>query len=62
MIKERYGHYTMTIDYKGNDFAQVTVHDIASNWPLVYSIPMNYKQANAALDLFKAVGFFNITE
>lgn len=62
MIKERYGHHTIEIDYRGNDFAQVTVNDIASNWPLVWSSGMTYKQANAALELFKAVGFFEYQE
>lgn len=59
MIEERFGRYVLKIDYRGDDFAQVTVNDIAAKWPLIWSAPMTYKQANAALSLFKKVGFFN---
>ena len=59
MIKERYGHHIIEIDYRDNDYAQVTINDITSNWPLVWSSGMTYKQANAALEIFKAVGYFD---
>lgn len=60
MIRERYGHHTIEIDYRDNDYAQVTINDLSNiRWPLVWSSGMTYKQANAALEIFKAVGYFD---
>ena len=60
-IEEAYGHYRLKIRYFANsNRAQVSMHDISSfQFPLIWSLPMDDNQANAALDLFKSIGFFN---
>lgn len=58
---EGYGPYRMKVRYFANcDKAQVTVYNIAEAAPLIWSRSMPDAQANAALDLFKAVGFFDL--
>lgn len=60
-ITEGFGSYRLRIDYKGNDFAQVTIEDVAQiRFPLMWSRPMTYAQANGALALFKMIGFFEM--
>ena len=63
-ITERYGHHELTVRYMANSHtAQVSVYDISAfKFPLIWSTTMDDNQANAALDLFKAVGFFNIAD
>ncbi len=61
-IKERYGHYIMTIRYiADSNNAQVSMEDLSAlRLPLIWSLTMNDESANAALDLFKKIGFFNL--
>lgn len=61
-IKERYGHYVMSIRYFANcNKAQVSIENISAlNFPLVWSSTMNDDQANAALDLFLSIGYFEL--
>lgn len=61
IITEGFGSYKMTIRYMKNcNYAQVTVYDESSARPLLWSRPMEDMQANAALDLFKEIGYFDI--
>lgn len=62
IITERHGSHRLTIRYfENSNKAQVTMEDIAAlRFPLLWSVPMNDEQANAALDLFKAVGYFDL--
>ena len=61
-IKEGFGSYHLTIRYfENSNKAQVTMEDISAlRFPLLWSVPMNDEQANAALDLFKAIGYFDL--
>lgn len=60
-LYEGYGPYRMKVRYfADSNKAQVTVYNIAEAAPLIWSKTMEDKQANAALDLFKAVGFFDL--
>jgi hypothetical protein len=59
-IKEAYGPYRLTITYKPHNYAQVTMENIADKWPLLWSMGLNYEAANGALELFKAIGYFDI--
>lgn len=62
-ITERYGSHKLTIEYKGNDFAQVSVEDLSEfNFPLIFSRHMNYAQANAYLEIFKNIGFVDVVD
>ncbi len=59
-ITEAYGSYRLKIRYFANcDSAQVSVYDIAAKLPLIWSDTMKDAQANAALEIFKAVGYFD---
>jgi hypothetical protein len=62
IIKERYGHYLMTIRYmEDSNNAQVSMEDLnALRLPLIWSLTMNDESANAALNLFKNIGFFDL--
>ena len=61
-IERRYGPYKMKIRFWANcDKAQVTMYDLgALRFPLIWSEPLNDKQAHAALSLFEAIGYFDI--
>ena len=61
-IKERHGHYIMTIRYmEDSNNAQVSMEDLSAlRLPLIWSLTMNDESANAALDLFKKIGFFDL--
>lgn len=61
-ITEGFGSYRLTIRYFANsNKAQVTMENTAAlRFPLLWSHPMTDEQANAALTLFQAVGFFDI--
>jgi len=61
-ISEAHGAYRLTIRYfENSNKAQVTMEDISAlHFPLLWSHPMTDEQANAALEIFKAVGFFDI--
>lgn len=63
-IVETFGKYRLTIRYMANcNKAQVSMEDISLwRYPLLWSVPMNDEQANSALELFKAIGFFKIAE
>lgn len=62
-LQERHGSHILKIRYFANcDSAQVSVYDIAANLPLIWSSTMKDSQANAALEIFKAVGFFDYYE
>ncbi len=60
-LEYSFGKYRLDVDYKGNDFAQVTMRDVSLFfYPLIWSTDMNYKQANEAIKRFKTTGFFDI--
>ena len=61
-ITEGHGSYRLTIRYfKNSNKAQVSMENIAAlSFPLLWSATMADEQANAALDLFKAVGYFDL--
>jgi hypothetical protein len=61
-ITERHGSYRLTIRYfENSNKAQATMEDIAAlRFPILWSHTLTDEQANAALDIFKAVGFFDI--
>lgn len=62
-ITERYGSHVLKIDYKGNDFAQVSVEDLSCfNFSLIFSRHMTYAQANSYLEIFKAIGFVDVID
>lgn len=63
-ITEIFGSYRLKIRYFANcNFAQVTMENVAElRFPLLWSIYMNDVQANAALTLFKSIGYFDIQE
>lgn len=52
----------MTIRYmEDSNNAQVSMEDLSAlRLPLVWSLTMNDESANAALDLFKKIGFFDL--
>lgn len=62
IITEGYGSYKMSIRYIANsNMAQVTVEDTSKfRLPLIWSRPMTDEQANAALEIFKSIGFFEV--
>ena len=60
-LYEGYGPYRMKVRYfADSNQAQVTVYNVADKLPLIWSKSMTDTEANAALDLFKAVGFFDL--
>ena len=61
-IERRYGSYVMRIRYFANDpHAQVTIEDISLlRFPLLWSRPMTDQQANGAMKLFDAIGYFDM--
>lgn len=61
-ITEGHGSYRLAIRYfENSNKAQVTMENIAAlRFPLLWSATMTDEQANAALDLFKAVGYFDL--
>lgn len=63
-ITERYGSYRLTIRYfEDSNKAQVSMENISiSRFPLLWSYTMTDEQANAALSIFKSIGFFEIWE
>lgn len=62
IITEGYGSYKMSIRYMANsNMAQVTVEDTSKfRLQLIWSRPMTDEQANAALEIFKSIGFFEV--
>ena len=62
IITEGHGSYRMMIRYFANsNKAQVTMERISElRFPIIWSICATDEQANAALELFKAIGFFDI--
>lgn len=63
-ITERYGSYRLTIRYFANsNKAQVTMEDVSIfRFPLLWSYTLTDEQANAALNIFKSIGYFDIQE
>lgn len=61
-ISESYGSYRLTIRYFANsNKASVKMEDVSKlRFPLLWVHHMTDEQANAALDIFKAVGYFDI--
>lgn len=61
-IKEAYGPYRMEIRYLANcNTTQVTMYDVSQlRFPLLWSATLTDEQANAALDIFKTTGFFEL--
>lgn len=61
-ITEGYGSYRLEIRYMANsNTAQVTMKDVAeSRFPTIWSQTMKDDQANAALEIFKSIGYFDI--
>jgi len=60
-LEYRYGHYILKLRYAENeDFCQVSMNDIAAKWPLIWSTGMNKAQANGAIKLFEAIGYFDM--
>lgn len=62
IIVERFGHYKLTIRYFANsNKAQATMEDLSAlRFPLLWSHPLTDEQANSALDIFMAIGYFDI--
>lgn len=57
-MKARFGCYEMEVDKRGN-VSQVTVYDLGNiRFPLMWSKTMTNKQAEGALMLFEAIGYF----
>lgn len=61
-IERRYGHYIMKLRYMANcNHVQVSIEDISLlRFPLMWSKPMTDEQANAAMTLFEAIGYFDM--
>lgn len=61
-ITESYGPYRLTIRYfADSNKASVKMEDVSKfRFPLLWVHHMTDEQANAALDIFKAVGYFDI--
>ena len=61
-LTESYGPYRLTIRYFANsNRASVKMEDVSKlRFPLLWVHHMTDEQANAALDIFKAVGYFDI--
>lgn len=58
MKKARYGSYLMEVDKRGN-VSQVTVYDLGNiRFPLMWSKTMSNTQADGAIALFQAVGYY----
>ena len=61
-IKESYGHYRLEITYRKN-FASVKVEDLSAlKFPLVFSTPMSYGEANVYLEMFKKFGYIPVVD
>lgn len=55
-----YGKYRMSIDRRG-DIAQVSVYDVSNlKYPLMWSKSLTNEQADAAKEMFEAIGYFEI--
>lgn len=61
-ISDSYGPYRLTVRYLENsNKAQVMMEDVSKyRFNLLWSHLMTDEQANAALELFRAVGYFDI--
>lgn len=59
---EAYGPYRLRILYKPHNYAQVAMFNVAEKMPLIWSMGVDYQAANGALELFKAIGYFDIAE
>lgn len=61
-ITEGYGSYRLTIRYLADsNKATVKMEDVSKiRFPLLWVHTLTDNQANAALDIFKAVGYFDI--
>lgn len=61
-ITERYGSHQMKVRYFANsNRAQVTMYDLSElRFPLLWSATLTDDQANAARDIFKTTGFFEL--
>jgi hypothetical protein len=58
MKKARFGGYQMEVDRRGN-VSQVSVYDLSNlRFPLMWSKTMTNSQAEGAIALFQAVGYF----
>ena len=58
MVKARYGGYLMEVDKRGN-VSQVTVYDLGNlRFPLMWSKTLTNTQADGALKLFQAIGYY----
>jgi hypothetical protein len=62
IITEGFGSYRLTVRYfEDNNKAQVTMEDTAAlRFPLLWSMCLTDDQANAALTIFKSIGYFDI--
>lgn len=62
IIKESYGSYRLTIRYfENSNKAQATMEDTSEiRFPVLWSHTLTDDQANAALNIFKSTGFFDI--
>jgi len=63
-ITESCGPYRLTIRYfADSNKAQATMENVSLfRFPLLWSYCLTDEQANAALNIFKAVGYFDIQE
>ncbi len=61
-LEYAFGSFRLTVLYKGNDFAQVTMKDISKFWELIWSTDANYKTANEWIKNFKANGYFEMPQ
>lgn len=62
IITEAYGSHRLTIRYfADSNKAQATMEDTAAlRFPLLWSHTLTDEQANAALTIFKSIGFFDV--
>ena len=63
-ITESYGPYRLTIRYfADSNKAQATMENVSLfRFPLLWSYCLTDEQANAALNIFQSVGYFDIQE
>ena len=62
IITEAHGSHHLTIRYfADSNKAQATMEDAAAlRFPLLWSHTLTDEQANAALTIFKSIGFFDV--
>jgi hypothetical protein len=59
-IIKTYGPYRLELNYHDNDFCQVSMKNVGEKMPLIWSTGLTKAQANGAIKLFEAIGYFDM--